>query len=60
MFEREYGPLLLHDRVDYGLAVLRGLWQEGNADPMPPWQQREQTDDDMLAVLRRIAKPKGP
>lgn len=49
-FEREYGPILVHDRIDYGLAHV--AYRVASAfsrreprfrDLLPPWHRRKAT-----------------
>lgn len=57
-FEREYGPLLIHDRIDWGFAHIATVLAGGGkvADHLPPWHKRErQSDESMVEGLRSLA-----
>lgn len=64
-FERHYGPLLIHERVDFGFAALRAVSSNGRiADHLPPWYERPGMDDEALwGMLESMSKrefPKAP
>lgn len=65
-YERHYGPLLVHERIDWGFAHLATLLLGGGsiAEHLPPWHgEHEEPDEDALVSrLRGLAaksKPKG-
>jgi hypothetical protein len=62
-FERVYGPVLVHERVDFMLAVLCARIGGGDAeDFLPQWDEeaRKQSPTSMIAQLESaIAVSKG-
>lgn len=59
-FERFYGPLLIHERVDFGMAALRATVAGGGtiAEHLPPWYDTDQQVDEggIVAALTRFAE----
>lgn len=66
-FERLYGPVLIHERVDVAAAHIAFMLSDGKRpadDFMPDWgaahnERPRQSVEDMIGVLRRLQKPKG-
>jgi hypothetical protein len=58
-YERHYGPLLVQDRVDFGMARVAQAFAGGTVmDHLPSWWQRADTiepADDMIMKMRGLA-----
>lgn len=57
-YEKRYGPILLHERMDwviYLLVVIAKALGVKKVD-LPPWLQEEPDGDAMLATLYRLAE----
>jgi hypothetical protein len=72
-FEQINGPILVHERIDIGLAqigvIMAKLWGKGNPKPrdfLPAWYRRAPADPDgavlgaMLAALANGGDPSQP
>ncbi len=57
-FEKHYGPLLIHERVDYGLAVVAATVGGGGEVMLPPWYDDDAdtvaSDDSLIAAMDRF------
>lgn len=61
-FEQHYGPLLIHERVDYGLAVVAATTSGGGRIVLPPWydeQEDVESDDSLIAAMERFGSRKA-
>ncbi len=60
-FERVYGPILPHERIDVGLAqvclLMARLWAKGNfkvRDFMPRWYQELTAEDEIRSGFEAL------
>lgn len=63
-YERHYGPVLVHERIDWGFAALRTVMSGGGriADNLPPWhgESDEHDEDALMSRLRSLAAKSKP
>lgn len=61
-WEQIHGPILVHERVDFGLARLAWMWGPRDArleDFMPQWGAAEPGEDEMLMRAQEFAQIPG-
>ena len=66
-YERVYGPILVHERLDVGLAqiglIMAKLWGKGNPKPrdfLPVWYRRPDDGSELGAMLAGLANGGDP